>query len=61
MDPMKVLLDFKEAMSSVWEKVFPENSIMHNFSYLQQANTKKMDKIGCFDLQSEVVEDIQMM
>jgi uncharacterized membrane protein len=34
-DPMRVLLDFKKAMSSMWEKVFLENSIIHNFFYLQ--------------------------
>jgi len=34
---------------------------MHDFFYLQQANTKKMGKIGLSDLRSEVVENIQTL
>jgi hypothetical protein len=48
-------------MSSAWEKVFPEGSIMHDFFHLQQANTRKMAKIGLSELKDEVKDGIRTL
>jgi hypothetical protein len=61
MDPTGYLLDFEEAMASVWTKAFPNCNIMCDFFHLQQANTKKMAKLGLSDLRKEIVQDIRVM
>jgi hypothetical protein len=61
MEPTGCLLDFEEAMASAWVKVFPNCSIMRDFFHLQQANTKKMGKLGFSDLRKEIVQDIRVM
>lgn len=48
-------------MASAWLKVFPNCSIMRDFFHLQQANTKKMGKIGLSELRSEIVQDIRVL
>jgi hypothetical protein len=61
MDPTGALLDFEEAMANAWTEVFPNCSIMRDFFHLQQANTRKMAKLGLADLRKEIILDIQVM
>lgn len=61
MDPTGCLMDFEEALGSAWEDVFPNCSIMRDLFHFQQANRRKMIKIGQDALKGELKKDIQVL
>lgn len=61
MDPTGCLLDFEEALASAWLRVFPKSSIMRDFFHLQQANRRKMGKIGLSNMKEELKQDIRVL
>lgn len=46
MSPRGVLLDFEEALSQGFVKVFPEASVLADFFHMVQANVKKIGQLG---------------
>lgn len=61
MKPVGCLLDFEQALSNAWLKVFPDSNIMRDFFHLKQANTRKMRKFGLSDFCNEVINDIRVL
>lgn len=48
-------------MASAWREVFPKCSIMRDYFHLEQANLKKLHKIGLSDFRTEIAIDISNM
>ncbi len=61
MDPEGVLVDFEEALANAFQDVFPNCEIWHDFFHFQQANIRKLKKLGLSDIIGEVIADTHLL
>jgi hypothetical protein len=61
MSPKAVLLDFEEALSEVFVKVFPNASVHRDMFHFVQANVKQAGQLGLKSIIKEIVVDVNVL
>lgn len=61
MAPLRVILDFEEALGQAFTKVFPTATITRDYFHFAQANVKRMGHFGLKPETKGVVSDLRLL
>ena len=61
MAPIRVVLDFEEALGKAFTKVFPTTTITRDFFHFMQVNVKRVGQLGLKSEVKVVVKDLRTL